>query len=82
MDCIRFQDGEALRRSWSQIVVSVLEFFLGLPDTEFQALLPVISPSIGQLVCHAHDSMLRETLAHWFQRLGMVYHFLPDNPEL
>ena len=71
------QDGEARQRSWSEMLVTVLQLFLQLPDRQFQALLPVVSPSVTQLICHAQDPVLRDILAQWFQRLGNMYHFLP-----
>ncbi|KAL8575366.1 hypothetical protein ACOMHN_048659 [Nucella lapillus] len=71
------KDSEARQRSWSEMLVTVLQLFLRLGDPDFQALLPVVSPCVTRLIRHAHDSVLRDTLAQWFRRLGNIYHFLP-----
>ncbi|KAK7108439.1 hypothetical protein V1264_016181 [Littorina saxatilis] len=71
------KDSEARQRSWSEMLVTVLRLFLQLSDPQFQAMLPVVSPSITQLICHAQDPVLRDTLAQWFQRLGRMYNFMP-----
>ena len=71
------QDGEARQRSWSEMLVTVLQLFLQLPEPQFRALLPLVSPCVTQLICHAQDTVLRDTLAQWFQRLGHMYRFLP-----
>ena len=57
--------------------MTVLQLFLQLPEPQFRALLPLVSPCVTQLICHAQDTVLRDTLAQWFQRLGHMYRFLP-----
>lgn len=59
------------------MLVTVLQLFLQLPEPQFRALLPLVSPCVTQLICHAQDPVLRDTLAQWFQRLGRMYRFLP-----
>ena len=59
------------------MLVTVLQLFLQLPEPQFRALLPLVSPCVTQLICHAQDTVLRDILAQWFQRLGHMYRFLP-----
>nr|KAG5694875.1 hypothetical protein BaRGS_029492 [Batillaria attramentaria] len=71
------KDSEAHQRSWSEMLVTVLQLFLELPDAQFSALLPAAASSVTHLICYAQDPVLRDTLAQWFQRLGRLYGFAP-----
>lgn len=74
---VMLQDSEARRRSWSEMLVMVLQLFLHLPDPRFHPLLPAVFFCVNQLICHAQEPSLRDVLAQWFQRLGQLYNFGP-----
>ncbi|XP_071113726.1 brefeldin A-inhibited guanine nucleotide-exchange protein 3-like [Haliotis cracherodii] len=69
------KDSEAHVMSWSEMLCTILRLFLQLPQPQFRALLPAVFNCVNQLICHAEDPKLKETLADWFYRLGSMYGF-------
>ncbi|XP_055954686.1 brefeldin A-inhibited guanine nucleotide-exchange protein 3 [Patella vulgata] len=71
------KDSEAHLRSWSEMLIQILQLFLQMDQHRFKSLIPVTFNSNNQLVCHSDDPKLKKTLAAWFHRLGHLYHLAP-----
>ncbi|XP_064629621.1 brefeldin A-inhibited guanine nucleotide-exchange protein 3-like isoform X3 [Lineus longissimus] len=69
------KDSEAHIQSWTEMICTLLNLIHQVADESHQLLLPVVFPSLNQLVCHAEDVRLKEALAMWVHRLGYICGF-------
>lgn len=64
------KDSEARQQVSTQLLQSVLDLHLSLPDASFHAMLPVIFPGVQVLVVYSVDNGLRTTIADWMGRMA------------
>jgi len=69
------QDGEAHLRSSVETLCNMLQLVDQLSDGEFHAMLPLVFSGVVQLTAHCRDRKLRESLARWTYRVGLVFEF-------
>lgn len=72
-----FQDSEAHRRVWAEMLSGIFQVLNNLADDEFRTLLPIFFAGIRRLTAYATDSSLKEAVAELFQRVALVYGFGP-----
>jgi len=53
-----------------------------LSDREFHALLPIVFSGVVQLTAHCRDRQLREALARWTYRVGLIFDFVASADRL
>jgi len=75
MMMIIMQDGEAHLRSSVETLCNMLQLVDQLTDAEFHAMLPIVFSGIVQLMAHCRDRQLRESLARWTYRVGLIFQF-------
>ncbi|XP_061546714.1 brefeldin A-inhibited guanine nucleotide-exchange protein 3 isoform X3 [Phycodurus eques] len=66
-------DARAQIQAWSNMVATLLNGILLLPDSTFLALQPALYPSLCQLSCHVSDARVRQALRDWLCRVGSLY---------
>jgi len=69
------QDGEAHLRSSVETLCNMFQLVDQLTDAEFQAMLPTVFSGVVQLMAHCRDRQLREALARWSYRVGLIFEF-------
>jgi len=69
------QDGEAHLRSSVETLCNMLQLVDQLTDAEFHAMLPIVFSGVVQLMAHCRDRQLRESLARWTYRVGLIFEF-------
>ncbi|KAK3098836.1 hypothetical protein FSP39_023524 [Pinctada imbricata] len=67
---------EARIKSFTELLCTILGLFERLSDKQFYTLLPTVYPCVNQLVCHAQDQRLRDSLGRWVHRLGIMMDFV------
>jgi len=72
------QDGEAHLRSSVETLCNMLQLVDQLSDQEFHAMLPIVFSGVVQLMAHCSDQQLREALARWTYRVGLIFEFAPS----
>ncbi|XP_067092616.1 brefeldin A-inhibited guanine nucleotide-exchange protein 3 [Osmerus mordax] len=70
---VSLRDAEAQIQAWTNMVLTVLNQILLLPDSTFLALQPALFPCVSQLTCHVTDARVRQALREWLGRVGRVY---------
>ncbi|XP_061176274.1 brefeldin A-inhibited guanine nucleotide-exchange protein 3-like [Saccostrea echinata] len=73
------KDSEARIQSWTELLCTVLGLFHQLPDSEFQVLLPTVFNCVNQLVCHATEQRLRDSVGQIIYRLGNILDLTNDS---
>jgi len=77
-----FQDGEAHLRSSVETLCNMLQLVDQLSDREFHAMLPITFSGVVQLMAHCRDRQLRESLARWTYRVGLIFNFAASDDRL
>jgi len=72
---LMLQDGEAHLRSSVETLCNMLQLVDELTDREFHAMLPLLFSAVVQLMAHCRDRQLRESLARWTYRVGLIFEF-------
>ncbi|XP_033096909.1 brefeldin A-inhibited guanine nucleotide-exchange protein 3-like isoform X2 [Anneissia japonica] len=67
------RDHDALLKSWSDMILSMMQLLQLLPDTQFQSILPIVFPSINQLVCHVKNDTVRQAVMEFMERIAHLY---------
>lgn len=75
------KDSEARIKSWTELLCSVLGLFHQLPEDQFRTLLPTVFNCITQLVCHAADQRLRDSVGQIVYRLGIILELTNESSE-
>ncbi|XP_031435442.1 brefeldin A-inhibited guanine nucleotide-exchange protein 3 isoform X2 [Clupea harengus] len=70
---ISLRDAEAQIQAWTNMVLTVLNQILLLPDPTFIALQAAVFPCISQLTCHVTDPKVRHAVREWLSRVGRLY---------
>lgn len=70
---ITLRDSEAQIQAWTNMVLTLLNQVLLLPDSSFLALLPALYPCVSQLTCHVTDARVRQALRELMGRVGRLY---------
>ncbi|KAK2824666.1 hypothetical protein Q5P01_021841 [Channa striata] len=70
---ISLRDSEAQIQAWTNMVLTLLNQVLLLPDSSFLALQPAVYPCLSQLTCHITDARVRQALREWLGRVGRLY---------
>uniref|UniRef100_A0A8C2XDR4 ARFGEF family member 3 n=1 Tax=Cyclopterus lumpus TaxID=8103 RepID=A0A8C2XDR4_CYCLU len=70
---ISMRDSEAQIQAWTNMVLTLLNQVLLLPDSSFLALQPALFPCLSQLSCHVTDGRVRQALRDWLGRVGRLY---------
>ena len=76
------QDGEAHLRSSVETLCNMLQLVDQLSDREFHAVLPTVFAGVVQLMAHCRDRQLRESLARWTYRVGLIFDFVASVDRL
>ncbi|KAM6916476.1 brefeldin A-inhibited guanine nucleotide-exchange protein 3 [Xenentodon cancila] len=70
---VSLRDSEAQIQAWTNMVLTLLNQVLLLPDSSFLALQPALYPCLSQLSCHVTDPRVRQALREWLGRVGRLY---------
>jgi len=76
------QDGEAHLRSSVETLCNMLQLVDQLSDREFHAMLPIMFSGVVQLMAHCRDRQLRDALARWTYRVGLIFDFVASVDRL
>jgi len=79
---LMLQDGEAHLRSSVETLRNMLQLVDQLTDREFHAMLPIVFSGVVQLMAHCRDRQLRESLARWTYRVGLIFEFAASGDRL
>ena len=75
-------DYKARHDSLVSILMVVFEMLIGkTSDEEFRLLIPHVFETATQLVSHATDAKLRQSVSDWFKRLGQLHGMRSEEEE-
>ncbi|XP_071818615.1 brefeldin A-inhibited guanine nucleotide-exchange protein 3-like isoform X3 [Apostichopus japonicus] len=66
------RDTEAMITTWSEMILTLLQLLQLLPDDIFQRLLPVVFPSVSQLICHVTNGKVRSGILEFMERVALL----------
>ncbi|XP_077977427.1 brefeldin A-inhibited guanine nucleotide-exchange protein 3-like [Glandiceps talaboti] len=71
------RDSEAHMKAWTDMILSMLQLLQLLPDRQFNCLLPATFPAVNQLVCHVTDTVVREAVMEFMERVARNHGIIP-----
>ncbi|XP_071957051.1 brefeldin A-inhibited guanine nucleotide-exchange protein 3-like [Antedon mediterranea] len=67
------KDHDALLKSWSDMILSLMQLLQLLPDLQFQSILPIVFPCVNQLVCQVKNETVRHAVMEFMERIAHLY---------